>query len=315
MSKNDKPLRVIREIVIAPKMKLELVLQYSKSCPRFLWLENGVLATNQTVLFGRYNPCLKAIIDELWVLNKPLMSRKEISKLLGVTYTKILYYFSQLEDDSDIKKYERVPFFEVFDVVADFMPIIEIWETVVEVSKLLWISRTTVIQRHELGDIESLLFLRKIRVSPIGVNQLRNIIRSNGKTYEFNRHSYYSSTTMAKEVVKQRGYELDDGKAVCRLRLSFVTLMKKYSVELGVIKKGGRPGVCEDIKDMFCDIFRQADAIRMLGITRSRFKRLKRREIIICYKIGPTTWASYNSCLAYLEKISPQNVKKNKDIL
>jgi hypothetical protein len=309
MSRNDKPLRVIREIVIAPKMKLELVLQYSKSCSRFLWLENGKPATNQIVLFERYNRLLKATIDELLSFNKPLMSRLKISKLLGVTYTKILYYFSQLKDNSDIKKYERVPFLDVFDVVADFMPIIEKWKTVDEISKSFGISRTTVIQRHESGDMESLIFLRKIRVSPIGVYQLRNILRSNGDTFEFSLDSYYSSTTMAKEVVKQRGYDLDDGNTVCRLRLSFINLMKKYSVELGVIKKGGRPFVCDSIKNKLCDIIRQTDAIRMLGITYGRFKRLIRKKIIISYKIGHVTWASYRSCLSYLEKISLQNEK------
>ncbi|MCX6717631.1 MAG: hypothetical protein NTU76_03090 [Candidatus Taylorbacteria bacterium] len=189
------------------------------------------------------------------------------------------------------------------------MPIIEKWKTVAEVSKALGILRTTVIQRHGLGDMESLLFLRKIRVSPIGVNQLRNILRSNGDTFEFSLDSYYSSTTMAKEVVKQRKYDPEDDDVFRKLRLSFVILMKKYSVELGVIKKGGRPFVCDSVKNMLCDIFRQADAIRMLGITRSRFKRLKRRKIIIFYKIGHVTWASYRSCLSYLEKISLQNVK------
>jgi hypothetical protein len=309
MSKNDKPLRVIREIVIAPKMKLELVLQYSKSCSRFLWLENGEPAVSQVVLFERYNPLLKATIGKLWVLNKPLMSRREIGELLGVTYTKIRYYFYHSRDDSDMKKYERVPFLDVFDVVADFMPIIEKWKTVDEISKSFGISRTTVFQRHESGDMESLLFLGKIRVSPIGVNQLRNIIRSNGETFEFALDSYYSSTTIAKEIAKQRGYDPDDVNAVCKLRLSFSVLIKKHSIKLGVIKKGGRSFVCDSVKNMLCDIFRQADAIRMLGITRSRFERFKRRKIIIFYKIGNVTWASYRSCLSYLEKISLQNAK------
>ncbi|MCX6717630.1 MAG: hypothetical protein NTU76_03085 [Candidatus Taylorbacteria bacterium] len=73
MSKNDKPFRVIREIVIDPKMKLELVLQHPNIYPRFLWLENGKPAVNQTVLFERYNPLFKATVGELLALNKPLM--------------------------------------------------------------------------------------------------------------------------------------------------------------------------------------------------------------------------------------------------
>ncbi len=299
--------RVVRSFCHGGK-NLELILEHTLTGSKFFWLENGELAVNQYALFMLYNPRLKEVIDRLEGLGKKSMTRVEVSRLINQTKDLINKYFRKIRPDliggNNIIKKFPVPMMCLYELLADFMPIFEDWKTSLALSKRFSVSFNGIDYYHIHNKIEAVKFLGKIRVSPIGVNQLANSIRSKEDFFCFGDEKYYYPTAIAREAIKRRYGISADNKLY---RILYMNLIGRYfhwikevGKKLGVLRFGKRIGLKLEVRNMLCDVIRPSEAAKMLKVTKSRLETLLRNNVIKHYIINQRVWVSYSSCTKYM---------------
>ena len=297
-----KESRVVRDFFSAGR-KFELILEHVGDSSVFLWVENGRLVLNQHSLFRAYNPNLEEIVNELQRLGKSLMTRVELRDLLGLKDDTLCRYLRLVRPDLIIgdstTKNLPMPMRCVYEVVADFMPVLENWETSITLAKKFERARFTISQYCEDGRIEGRLFMGKVRVSPIGISQLRRILRNKEGSFFFAGEFYYHSADIAAETIKTIYGGSSDEKLYERLVARYSDWMRRYKKEFSVQEFGRRDCVKKSIRDMFCDAILPSEAARELGITVQVLRKFIRRSWVMSYFMGKTRWISHKSCLEY----------------
>ena len=304
--------RIVRSFVVDGK-KLELMLNHGEKGSTFSWFENDKLASDQLMLFATYNPKLIKIVRILAQTGLRHLRRADLIGLLKHNRPNIYHYFLHIRPDLIgekilIKKIPprygyRIPMWCVCEVLADFIPIIEKWERIEVVAKIMDLTPSAIKQRHKLRTIEAKKFLAKLWISPVGVQQLRPLIRSKVGSFDYGHDTYYHPVDIAREVVRRRGQvNEEDERLFERARNRYSILIRAHRESFGVIRPGNRDAVKQAVRDMLCDAVQKSEAAKMLGITISSLGGIINKDLLRCYQIGSRQWVSYQSCLDYKAK-------------
>jgi len=298
--------RIVRSFSPEPGKQLELVLEHSGDS-RFFWLENGEYAANQKIIFANYNLKLMLLLGKLERLGRSSLTRLELCNFLGQTKDAVNRYFRvirpELLGEKCPQKHLPVSMSCVYEMLADFMPILENWETNIEISKRMGMSMFTIADYHRKGRIEARCFMAKVRVSPVGLKQLGGLLRNTAGFVILPCDTYFYPAQIAREAMKVRGEDsAEDKKRFNFFRDRYAFLMRDNQHQLGAVKMLGRWAVKTAIKDKLCDALSKSEAAWELGITVGVLRRIVRKKSVKCYKIGRVQWVSLESCRDYLAR-------------
>jgi hypothetical protein len=161
-----------RRVIRSLEDKVELVLEDSN----IFWIKEGRRARNQEELFREYNPSLNENLALLRNYERIGIRQSELAELLKLDVIQLSHYFNKLRPKLHPEKRRKLPIRSAYEILADFMPVVEGWQTSRGVSDELNISTSVVNNYCRGGLIEAKFFLKKYWTSPLGVYKLREFL-------------------------------------------------------------------------------------------------------------------------------------------
>jgi hypothetical protein len=299
------------------QVNLELVLQIpdnqdSEQRPKFIWLENGEPSKLQEILFLRYNPELKRVIDTLDSLEDgERLGRREVEKLLGIQPLAVCTYLINKgrnfdRTHGDIRR-KKLPLQLVYEITAAFMPTIEKWKTISEMRKELQL-KINGAGYCKKARIESKKDPNFWRISPIGMNQLRNLVRPTEAIIE---GVGYSIRLIAEEARKRQGRgRTSKNLEAYEKRIS--GLLENYPQIFPSRKRGGRIYVEPRIATILIDSITPKQTRMLTGLTAEQIRIRRNKGKIKSYRLGKRFWYSLDSIRAYMSTSEYQESKARK---
>lgn len=164
--------QVIRSLEDSKTGKLELVLEDSD----IFWTKDGKKIREQNEQFKKYNPILVQNLEVLKNYRGKGITQSELVTLLELDRTQINHYFNNLRPDLHSEKRQPILIKSIYEMLADFMPVIEKWQKSKQVAAKNKISQSTVRNYCIANFIENKFFLHTYWVSPMGLTKLKELM-------------------------------------------------------------------------------------------------------------------------------------------
>jgi hypothetical protein len=293
---------------LEPGKEIKLVLEHENGS-RFVWFENGKQLQDQYKAFATYNPELLKIMRVIVGTGIRSVTRADLMAILHQNKDALGRYFRDIRPDlvgervrirkSPPQYGYRIPAWCVCELLADFIPIIEEWLPNTILMKRMNVSESTITQHHRNGSIESVSFLGRIWISPVGEVQLRSVLRNGGEPFEVEYRMYYPATAMAKETIALRGLDVNNPKILRIFMKKYTRWIMEVPHSSCVRENGNIKGVNIRTKDMFCDAVSIAEAAHITGLARVEIKALLDKKVLVSYEQTYKRRVSYRSLMAY----------------
>ncbi len=150
-------------------------------------------------LFKEYNPKLGEAVSRLNDFDKKRIQRVELGEIIGVQGHTLQYYIKTLMPQLEEFRRKPIPLEHAFELIALLMPMIEKWLSAKKVSEELGISSSTVQNYCKDDKIEAVHPIRYWRISPLGVEQLKDHLNLSGDI-EKKSKQWKSATNVAKDL-------------------------------------------------------------------------------------------------------------------
>lgn len=214
--------RTLDDIVDGKEKKL--ILNYIETDRKLLWStsKNKIIDIDeQGRLFSEYNPYLKINFDKITGKKEGEFSVRELSGLFNI-------YYNVLKNGVKRKlgkrnAHHRLNHDQTVNVLFDWMPVIEDWKKVRDLSESLGIpNRTMYFYLNDLN-IDSKITNNRLYISPVGEKQLRKKIFN-----DENNEGKVNDWLITKDISRMIGV---GAQKVC-------TYLKKYDIKSSMIKTG-----------------------------------------------------------------------------